>query len=60
MRTSNFPRNKARKQTEAKARQAHWTSLELSLQLAELDTRPGNSARQRARIQKQLQEQKKK
>ena len=50
MNPANFPSNKKRKQDEATIRQARWTSLELSLQLAELDRRPGHSMKQRARI----------
>jgi hypothetical protein len=52
MNPANFPRNKKRKQEEAKARQTAWDAISLIDQVKELDTRPGNSAKQRVKIQK--------
>lgn len=42
--------NKARKLAEATERQNEWAALTPKQQLAELDRRPGQSKKQRARI----------
>lgn len=54
MKRADYPRtlkgNKARKLAEATERQEAWTTLTPKQQLAELDRRPGESKKQRARI----------
>lgn len=53
MRPANFPHNKARKQTEALARNTEWAKLTPMEKLRALDLRPGKCIRQRVRIQEQ-------
>lgn len=48
---------KNRKRDEAKERNAAWQALTPKQQLAELDKRPGASARQRERITRRAKEQ---
>jgi hypothetical protein len=54
MKQEAYPRtlkgNKARKRAEAVERQSAWANLSPKQQLAELDRRPGESKKQRARI----------
>jgi len=52
MNSKNFPRNKERKQKEAVERQAYWNTLTHDQRRSILDTRPGKSARQRARMRR--------
>lgn len=48
----NFPNRKAQKHEQAEARQQAWSLLTIDDQLKELMHRPGNSARQVARLNK--------
>lgn len=54
MNTANFPEKKARKQEEAKARQAACDALTPQQRLAALDTLGFTASKERARLQKQL------
>lgn len=58
MKQETYPRtlkgNNTRKRTEATERQKEWAKLNPKQQLAELDKRPGESKKQRARIQAQV------
>lgn len=58
MKQEAYPRtlkgNKARKRAEATERQAEWSALSPKQQLSELDKRPGDSKKQRARIQAKM------
>lgn len=54
MNPANFPRNRQRKQNEAKERQAAWDAITLIDQLHNLDRRPGKAVKQRAKIQKKI------
>ena len=54
MRHNNSKAAKSRRREEAEARNAVWTVLRPEQQLASLQTRPGSSARQTARIQKMM------
>lgn len=54
MNSANFPRRRERKRTEAAERAAAWQHLTPREQLAQLDHRPGESKRQRARIKAKM------
>lgn len=54
MKPANFPRNRQRKQKEAKERQVEWDSLSLEKKLKELDKRPGESKKEKAKLKVRL------
>lgn len=54
MRQSNFPDRKRLKQKEAQSRQAAWSLLSPEEKLRSLDSRPGNSKKERNRIIKHI------
>lgn len=50
----NFKGAKERRQEEAAIRQQKWAKLTLEQQIEELQARPGNCAKQIARLQKKI------
>ena len=50
----NVRARRQERRQQAEERVAQWASLSLEAQLKELDSRPGNSTRQRARIQAKI------
>lgn len=52
MRTKNFPRHKERRAEHAQQSNEAWRKLTIDQQLKELATRPGQSQRQVARLQR--------
>lgn len=59
MNPANFPQNKKRKQQEATDRQSVYDGLSLETKLSMLDRRPGNSKRERIRLETKIKEAKK-
>jgi len=62
MTQEGYPRtlkgNRNRKRSEAAVRQQEWANLSLKQQLAELDKRPGECKKQRAKIARLMEQEK--